>query len=327
MKHVARLVGFACALVLGGCGGAGGLALDGGQSGTGIRFTVVSGQVSGLSGSMPTGDVEGIDVRIADTDLATTTDATGLFRLEGPLSGRARLLFERPEDAVRAELDVVLPSGGRLDLPGVVLDPETGAAEPADEQIDFIGLIDEISCDENWIFVVSAFDPDGFEFEVDLTGAIIIDENEVPLTCADFEIDDLFDIEASVTPDDVLTNAWLQRVLEEELNEDGEFIDEEEDEDDPGEDPDDPGDDPEDPEDPDDPEDDPDDPEHDPEDPDDSGDDPDDPEDPDDPDDPEDDLDDPEDPDDSEDDPEDSEDLDDPDDPEDDPDDPEAAND
>ena len=81
-----RALGLAWLLVAVACGG---LGIDGGQSGTGIALSTVSGQVGTLIGDDLGGDVAGIRVQIAETDLETTTGPSGGFFLEGAISGPA----------------------------------------------------------------------------------------------------------------------------------------------------------------------------------------------------------------------------------------------
>lgn len=164
------------------CGGAG---IDGGQSGTGI--SAVRGNVVAAPGT--TLDVAGIRVSLADADATTRTDANGRFELRVQSSGAGELLFERESDGLFARTDVVVPAGGVLELSDIVIDPDSGQAEPTVRRVEFEGFVTALDCAGGAIFVAPKEDEAGTAFTIEVASATIRHDNQV-LACGDLRVGD-----------------------------------------------------------------------------------------------------------------------------------------
>ncbi len=114
-------------LLLLGLAGLIGCGADGGVGGTGISS--LSGNVALQSSVLErAADLSGIIVGIRGTDLATETDRTGYFEIEGAFEGDVTVEFKELDGTVSA-LPVPVPSGGRMRLQNVHIGSGAALAE------------------------------------------------------------------------------------------------------------------------------------------------------------------------------------------------------
>ena len=172
----------ACLALLGAsCGSGGGLGSDGGVSGTGIA--AVTGNVVEVTGTQ--GDVAGIRVEIAGTDLVSETDANGFFALSGEFDGPVTLIFSRASDGLVAQVDVQVPGGGTLQLDDLTLDGASGQAQPTRREVHFRGLVESVDCASARLFVVSQFETERLVFTVRLDRMVLRGSLGRPVRCED----------------------------------------------------------------------------------------------------------------------------------------------
>src|SRR5262249_53562139 len=150
----------------------GSCAAEGGSRGSGISTSIVGNVVSVQSGAAtrPTSsgssraraatrqslrlltiarantEIEGIVVRIEDTDIETQTDSSGAFTLQGDFDGKRTLVFQLPRDSGAARIGVNVPAAGTLTLRNVRIDVGAGAAIPESAGVEFEGIVTETDC-------------------------------------------------------------------------------------------------------------------------------------------------------------------------------------
>jgi hypothetical protein len=203
--------------VLGGC------ASDGGSSGTGLTSVtgnVVSAQTASLSSPRPVtwfarlrallavggtaiaqDPVEGIRVSIEGTNIAGSTDANGLFLLDGDFAGPIGMRFERADDALSARLVIVVPNGGALTLSNVRIDG--GQVVVDSQRVTFDGVVLSTDCPVNLAEMASRQRPnDGHIYRVHLTGASVQDAAGAPLACSALEGSRFVRVDATVRSDE-----------------------------------------------------------------------------------------------------------------------------
>ncbi len=188
-----------------GGGGGGGFNAGGGSSGTGLSF--VTGNVAEVTVAQAT--VDSIVVVVVDTNVSTTTDATGAFELSGEFGGDLVLNFSRAVDGLNADLPIQVPTGGRLDLTNVALDATAGSATPARQTVDFDGVLVATDCPGNTVRVTSSFDSTT-EFLVRLDNTFVHDEAGNPIACADLVVGVEIDIEGTIASDGSIVDGDLE---------------------------------------------------------------------------------------------------------------------
>ncbi len=190
------------ALVVVGCGGAGGLGItDGGPVGTGISASVV-GNVVAVEDSDAFGDTASVALVSAATsdpgigdlaalddievsldefpDVSTSTDADGNFNLDGEFSGALTLRFRT--DGLDVLQPIEVPTGGVVVLSDILLD-EAGVTTEAGRPLDLVGRVRSIDCGAGTMLVE---DRDDKRFDVTL-----IEETEYVRGSADAECVDV----------------------------------------------------------------------------------------------------------------------------------------
>jgi hypothetical protein len=78
--------------------------------------------------------VSGVVVRIRNTELASQTDDSGFFRLEGEFEGDVILDFQLPDASVSLQISV--PNGGRVILQDITINTTSGQAVPTQTIVD-----------------------------------------------------------------------------------------------------------------------------------------------------------------------------------------------
>jgi hypothetical protein len=189
MNKAAHLIALAALLV--GCS-------DGGSSGTGI--TTASGNVSSVTSGLTarSGPVPGIRVTIANTTIASATDASGRFSLAGDFAGPVSMTFGL-SDGSSASLVVTVPRGGEVALRDVSVDAVTGQATAKAQTVRFDGLVEGTTCSSQQALMVSRHTPnDGNEYTVDLRTASVRSAAGSPLGCQNLSVGDAVDVRGAV---------------------------------------------------------------------------------------------------------------------------------
>lgn len=192
--------------------GCGGIASDGGQSGTGL--SAIRGNVVAPPGVEL--DLADIHVSLTDTDLGTRTDASGRFELRARTSGPGELRFERQRDGLFARTAVVIPAGGVLELSEIVLDPESDEARPTMRRVEFEGFVRVLDCAGGAIVVTATEDEVGGVFTIQVASATIR-HDQTSLACRDLRVGDRVEVDAATTDGSTLVNAEV--VLEDREDE------------------------------------------------------------------------------------------------------------
>ena len=200
------------AMITAGCGGG---SLEGGQSGTGIAAIV--GNVAAVGG---TGDVAQIQVTVEGSTVTGVTDPAGTFSLSGDVSGPEVLLFERERDGLRAEVEVVIPAGGRLELGDVEIEPEEGRAIPTRRFVEFEGVLKTADCASGELQVATRLKGVTAFFVLPLGDAFIHDAMDNPVPCAALSPGIEVKVKANVDDLGRLSNADVE--IESELDDNGE---------------------------------------------------------------------------------------------------------
>ena len=189
MNKAAHLIALAALLV--GCS-------DGGSSGTGI--TTASGNVSSVTSGLTarSGPIPGIRVTIANTTIASATDASGRFSFAGDFAGPVSMTFGLP-DGSSASLVVTVPRGGEVALTDVSVDAVTGQATAKAQTVRFDGLVEGTTCSVEQALMVSRHTPnDGNKYTVDLRTASVRSAAGSPLGCQNLSVGDAVDVRGAV---------------------------------------------------------------------------------------------------------------------------------
>lgn len=170
--------------------------------------TVVAGNVRSVSATATTrgpflrlaawwraeavAQVPGIVVAIENSSTAATTDADGVFRLEGNHFGPSVLHFTGT--GADAQLAVTLPSGGELDLLDV--DLQGSSITVATQQIHFDGPITGVDCQRGLMQVLSG-ELVAFRVRLQPTTSIV-DADGATLPCGDLVTGPTADVQGIV---------------------------------------------------------------------------------------------------------------------------------
>jgi hypothetical protein len=211
------------ALVLYSCG------LDGGSRGTGIT-SLAQGNVASVQPSASVGPprdrnsvrfaqsgdflrtlgeasaastVQGITVTVEPQGGQSATDSAGLFSVRGSFEGQLTLLFTRPQDAIRASIEINIPAGGALTLNNVRISTASGIAMVDSENVDFLGNIVGVNCtSQTLILIASQHAPsDTDTYTVRLDTSSLRDPQSKPVSCADLRNGQMAHVQGTVNAD------------------------------------------------------------------------------------------------------------------------------
>jgi len=146
--------------------------------------------------------VANVTVKIEGTSLATVSDASGSFSLQGDFGGPITLVFEGIDGGVPARLGINVPTGGTLTLTNVRLDDRSGQAFVDARNLSFDGVVAGTNCPGGSLDMVSEATPDdGNRYAVNVQGAILRDSAGAPIQCPDLSTGDVLSVQGLVRDD------------------------------------------------------------------------------------------------------------------------------
>lgn len=158
--------------------------------------------------------LEGIQVTVEGSGATDTTDANGLFFVQGSFEGPVSLLFERADDGLSARVAVNIPAGGTLTLNNVRIDNSRGQATAQSRGVDFEGRITSTDCTGETITLVSsrrsALDADTYTVRLDTS--VLKDRRGNLINCQDLRVGARTRVTGSVNDDGTFGDAVVQEL-------------------------------------------------------------------------------------------------------------------
>jgi len=176
------------------------------DAGVTIRGTVVDGGVAATSDVVAFSGSSGIRVSVAGTGIATTTDSSGEFVLEGVPAGTVTLEFEVDGDLARLEISGLL-AGQEIQITVSVAGHDVTLVDVDGEEVEVSGVVESLD----------PFQVSGQVFEVTEDTVVRRHGEEVPFE--ELLVGDLVEVKGVRMPDGSVLALRIQ--IEDSGNDDG----------------------------------------------------------------------------------------------------------